>query len=342
VPGRYGASPKSHLLQNDGHGRFVDVTAERAPGLSDAGMITSASWVDYDGDGRLDLVVAGEWTPVRVFHQEQGRLVERTTQVGLDGSEGWWSSVTVADVNGDGRPDLVLGNLGLNSFVTASPGAPARLHLGDFAHDGKLTPILTVSRSDGEHPVAGRDELTRAIPALRERFPTYASFGASTIDRIIPQADLRAARTLVARTFASAVALNDGHGRFTLQPLPVEAQFAPVHAAVADDFDGDGRIDLLLGGNFYGVPPIQGRYDASYGLLLRGIGGGRFAAVDMTRSGVEITGQVRHMRSVRTTDGRLVAVARNGDRLLLLQAGASSSPRRVAAARRALPRAGRR
>jgi hypothetical protein len=342
VPGRYGASPKSHLLRNDGHGRFADVTAERAPGLSEAGMITSAAWVDYDGDRRLDLVVAGEWTPVRVFHQEQGRLVERTTQAGLDGSDGWWNSVTVADVNGDGRPDLVLGNLGLNSFVTASPGAPARLRLGDFAHDGKLTPILTVSRSDGDHPVAGRDELTRAIPALRERFPTYASFGASTIDRIIPQADLRAGRTLVARTFASAVALNDGHGRFTLQPLPVEAQFAPVHAVVADDFDDDGRIDLLLGGNFYGVPPIQGRYDASYGLLLRGTGGGRLTAVDMTRSGVEITGQVRRMRSLRTTNGRLVAVARNGDRLLLLQAGAPSSSRRVAAARRALPRAARR
>ena len=342
VPGQYGVSPKSHLLRNDGHGRFVDVTMETAQGLSEAGMITSAAWVDYDGDGRLDLVVAGEWTPVRVFHQEQGRLVERTAQVGLDGSEGWWSSVTVADVNGDSRPDLVLGNLGLNSFVTASPTAPARLYLGDFAHDGTLVPILTLSRSDGDHPVASRDELTRAIPALRERFPTYASFGASTIDRIIPEADRGTAHTLVARTFASAIALNDGHGHFTLQPMPVEAQFAPVQAVVADDFDGDGRIDLLLGGNFWGVPPIQGRYDASYGLLLRGIGGGRFTAMDMTQSGVEITGQVRHMRSLRTTNGRLVAVARNADRLLLLQAGAPA-PRRVAGTPRALlPRATRR
>ena len=123
VPGRYGVSPKSHLLRNDGRGTFLDVTAERAPGLSDAGMITSAAWLDYDGDRRLDLVVAGEWTPVRVFHQEQGKLVERTAQVGLEGSEGWWSSVTVADVNGDGRPDLVLGNLGLNSYITASRAA---------------------------------------------------------------------------------------------------------------------------------------------------------------------------------------------------------------------------
>jgi hypothetical protein len=343
VPGRYGVSPKSRLLRNDGHGRFVDVTVERAAGLTEAGMISSAAWIDYDGDGRLDLVVAGEWTPVRVFHQEQGRLVERTAQVGLDGSEGWWNSVTVADVNADDRPDLVLGNLGLNAFVTASPGAPARLYLGDFAHDGKLVPILTVTRSDGEHPVAGRDELARAIPALRARFPTYASFGASTLDRIVPEADRRAARTLVAHTFASAVALNDGRGHFALQPLPAEAQFAPVHAILAEDFDGDGRIDLLLGGNFYGVPPIQGRYDASYGLLLRGEGDGRFTAMDMTRSGVEITGQVRRIRSLRTTNGGLVAIARNADRLLLLQAGTQSTPRRVAdGPSPLLPRAARR
>ncbi|PYP81633.1 MAG: RNA-binding protein [Gemmatimonadetes bacterium] len=319
VPGRYGVSPKSHLLRNNGHGKFLDVTPERAPGLSDAGMITSAAWFDYDGDHRLDLVVVGEWTPVRVFHQEQGRLVERTAQVGLEGSEGWWNTVTVADVDGDAKPDLVLGNLGLNSYVTASRAEPARLYLGDFAHDGRITPILTLARHDGDHPVATRDELIRAIPELRRRFPTYASFGASTIDRIVPEADLRSSRTLVARTFASAIARNEGQGRFELQPLPAEAQIAPVQAIIAEDFDRDGRADLLLGGNFYGVPPIQGRYDASYGLLLRGMGDGRFAAIDMTQSGIEITGQIRRLRTLRTAAGPLVAVARNGDRLLLLQ-----------------------
>jgi hypothetical protein len=135
-------------------------------------MITSAAWLDYDGDGRLDLIVVGEWTPVRVFHQERGQLVDRTKDAGLEGSEGWWNTVTVADVNGDRRPDLVLGNLGLNSYVTASPEMPARLYVGDFAHDGGSASILTLARPDGDHPVAGRDELLRAIPALRARFPT--------------------------------------------------------------------------------------------------------------------------------------------------------------------------
>jgi hypothetical protein len=325
VPGAYGRTPVSRLLRNDGRGHFVDVTASLAPQLASAGMVTSAAWLDYDGDGWLDLVVVGEWMPVRLFHQESGRLVERTRDAGLDEASGWWSSVTAADVNGDGKPDLVLGNLGLDSYVTASPKEPARLYVGDFGHDGAVEGILTFYKHGTSYPLAGRDELLRAFPALRARYPTYASFGAATIDSIFPAADLRAATTLEARTFASAVALNRGQGGFALQPLPVEAQLAPVNAAVVGDFDGDGRADLLLGGNFWGTPPMLGRYDASYGLLLHGTGDGRFVAVDMPRSGVEITGQIRRMRTVRTSGGPLIAVARNDDRLLLLRPAEGSA-----------------
>jgi hypothetical protein len=320
VPGKYGVSPRSHLLRNDGTGHFTDVTASVAPELADAGMITSAAWTDYDGDGQLDLVVVGEWTPVRVFHHEGSRLVERTAQAGLRGTEGWWNSVTVADLNGDGKPDLVLGNLGLNSYLSASKNEPARLYVGDFAHDGGSQPILTTFKHGVSYPVAGRDELTRAIPPLASKFPTFASFGASTVADLFSREDIAAARTLEAHTFASAIALNDGHGAFSVKPLPIEAQIAPVNAAVAGDFDGDGRTDLLVAGNFFAVPPIQGRYDASYGLLLHGAGDGRFSAVDMTRSGVRIDGQVRRMRTLRTASGPLIAVARNDDRLLLLRA----------------------
>jgi hypothetical protein len=320
VPGAYGISPRSRLLRNDGTGHFADVTLDLAPGLSEAGMITSAAWFDYDGDGRLDLVVVGEWTPVLLFHQERGRFVERGARAGLAGTEGWWNSVSVRDVNGDRRPDLVLGNLGLNSYVTASRTEPARLYVGDFGRDGTVEQILTLYRDGVSYPIAGRDELLRAVPALRSRYPSYAAFGASTIDQIFPAADVAAARALKAHAFASVVALNDGKGRFTMEPLPTEAQIAPIHATVADDFDGDGRVDLLVAGNFHGVPPIQGRYDASYGLLLRGAGNGRFTAVDMTRSGVEIEGQVRRMRAVQTSGGRVIAVARNDDRVLMLRA----------------------
>jgi len=254
--------------------------------------------------------------------------VERGARAGLRDTQGWWNSVSVADVDGDRRPDLVLGNLGLNSYITASRSEPARLYVSDFGRDGTVESILTVYKNGVSYPVAGRDELIRAIPALRDRYPSYAAFGASTIDQILPAADIAKAKVLEARGFASVVARNDGKGRFTVEPLPDEAQIAPVHATVADDFDGDGRIDLLVGGNFHGVPPIQGRYDASYGLLLRGTGGGRFAAVAMPRSGVELEGQVRRMRIVRTPEGRVVVVARNDDSVLVLRptAGAAANP----------------
>ncbi len=316
---QYGVTPHSHLLQNDGHGHFTDVTSDKAPGLSQVGMVTAATWVDYDHDGQLDLVVVGEWMPVRVFHQENGRFVDRTAEAGFKGTEGWWNSVTVADVNGDGLPDLVLGNQGLNSLVHATPTEPARLYVGDFAHNGLLEQILT-SYDDGvSYPIATRDELLRLIPRLQTRYPTYASFGASRIEDIFSRAELERVQLLEAHTFASAVALNNGNGTFTLRPLPVEAQFAPIRAVVADDFDGDGHVDLLVAGNYYGVPPVLGRYDASYGLLLKGAGDGRFTAMDMEQSGLMIDGQVRHMVSVTLAGGRRgIVVARNNDRVELL------------------------
>ncbi|HEV8266522.1 MAG TPA: FG-GAP-like repeat-containing protein [Gemmatimonadales bacterium] len=316
----YGLTPRSHLLRNDGTGRFVDVTLETAPALAEAGMVSSAVWIDYDNDGQLDLIVVGEWMPVRVFRQQQGRFVDRTAQAGLAGSEGWWNTVTAADLNGDGRQDLVLGNVGLNSYIRASRDEPARLYVQDFFQNGALEQILTFYKHGVSYPIAGRDEFVRQMPQLQGRYPSYASFGASRIEDILPASELRRAIVLEARVFASSVALSRGNGTFDLQPLPTAAQFAPVYAALADDFDRDGHADLLLGGNFYGVPPVQGRYDASYGLLLRGDGTGRFDPVDLETTNLLIEGQVRHMGLVRQANGeRLIVVARNDDRVQVLR-----------------------
>ncbi len=323
----YGLTPRSYLLENDGRGRFRDVTREKAPALAEAGMVTSAAWVDYDHDGKLDLIVVGEWMPIRVFHQEAGRFVDRTAEAGLAGTEGWWNSVTVADLNGDGRPDLVLGNLGRNSYLQAAPGQPARLYVGDFGHNGTREQILTFYKHGMSYPLAGRDEFVGLIPRLRTRYATYADFGAARVEDIFPAGDLAQATFREARVFASSVALNNGNGTFTVRPLPAEAQFAPIRAVLVDDFDGDGRPDLLVGGNLYGVPPVLGRYDASYGLLLSGTGDGRFEAVDMERSGLMIEGQVRHMGWLRQADGRrLIVVARNNDKLQVLRPLRSSPP----------------
>ena len=316
VSRKYGLTPRSYLLQNDGAGHFTDVTMDKAPGLADAGMVTAAAWIDRD------LIVVGEWMPVRVFRQENGRLVDRTAQAGLGGAgtNGWWNSVIAADLNGDGRKDLVLGNLGLNSYIRASQTEPARLYVNDFFANGTLEQILTFYKHGASYPLAGRDELVQVMPQLRAKYLSYASFGAARIEDVFSAADLRRATVLEARDFATSIALSTGNGTFDLQPLPPEAQFAPVYAALAQDLSGDGHADLLLGGNFYGVTPVQGRYDASYGLLLSGDGKGGFVPVDLEQSGVVIEGQVRHIAQLKGPNGaRLIVVARNGDRLLVLR-----------------------
>ena len=307
----YGATPESYLLENDGAGRFADVTAEVAPALTDVGMVTDAVWADADGSGTPDLVVVGEWMPVRVFTGRDGRLTEQTEAAGLGASQGWWNSVAAADLDGDGDVDLALGNLGRNTRLAASAEAPARLYVRDFDGNGSADPILTYYRDGASYPMATRDELVQQIGPLRQKFPTYAAFGAAQMSDLFTPAQIQDAQVRTARTFATAVAENRGGGAFALRALPVEAQFAPVYALLPGDFDEDGRTDLLLGGNFYGVKPALGRYDASYGLFLRGTDEG-FISVPPPTSTLWLTGEVRAVRRLRQAGGAtLLLVARN-------------------------------
>jgi enediyne biosynthesis protein E4 len=320
VAKQYGVSPASHLLQNDGKGHFTDVTARVAPFLSAAGMVTSGAWLDYDRDGKLDLIVVGEWTPIRVLHQSRGRFSDVTREVGLGSSAGWWNTIQVADLNRDGFSDLVLGNLGLNSYLKASVARPAQMYVFDFFGNGTIEQIITFYKRGVSYPLATRDEMVKQMPALRSKYPTYKSFGASQVADILPPDELQKADVLYARTFATSVALADGVNGFSVHELPVEAQFAPVYGVLAQDFDGDQIVDLLLAGNFIGAPPMLGRIDASLGLLLHGVGDGTFSAVDMSRSGVMVPGETRHLREVRQAGGRrVVAAARNNASIRFLR-----------------------
>ena len=262
----------------------------------------------------------GEWTPVRVFTNQGGRLEEATEAAGLAQTNGWWNAVLADDFDSDGDADLVLGNLGLNSKIKASLAEPARLYLGDF--DGNEAPegILTYYKDGVSYPMASRNDLIAQMEPLRRQYPSYTAFGARRIEELVPPEALAEAEVKEAYTFATAYAENQGDGTFTLRALPIEAQFAPVNALLSGDVDGDGSPDLLMAGGLYGVRPDRGRYDALYGLSLRGDGTGGFTPVGLEASGLVIDGEARDLAWLNRPDGdRFIVVARNNDRLQVIR-----------------------
>ena len=319
VPGRYGIDPPSVLLKNDGHGNFTDVTAQIAPDLAHVGMVTDALWVDVDGDRRLDLVVVGEWMPITVFHNT-GTRFERVHVRGFEHSSGWWNRIVAGDFTGDGRVDFVVGNLGLNTRLHASEREPARMYVKDFDGNGFPEQIVTTYEGGAASPLVLRDQLLDALPYLKPRYPRYADYAGQTVEQIFGDA-LRDAVTKQAETFATVLAKNNGDGSFTLLPLPRAAQLSPVYGILAADVDHDGKLDLLLAGNFDGVMPQLGRLGSAYGLLLKGDGrgGGGFTPEDEEESGFFVPGEARDIQRLRTARGDLYVVARNNDRPLFFR-----------------------
>src|SRR5439155_777247 len=260
-------------------GTFRD-SPQRAFQIDSLSEDVDAVFFDANGDGRPDLYVVSGGNE---FEKDDAPLQDRLylndghgqfhrDSLALPRLSKSGSCVVPGDWSGAGRPDLVVGNLGLNSYLQAAPGEPARLFVGDCGHNGTREQVLTFYKQGVSYPLAGRDEFAGLIPRLRTRYATYADFGAARVEDIFPAGDLAQATVREAHMFASSVALNNGNGTFTVRPLPAEAQFAPIRAVLVDDFDGNGRPDLLVGGNLDGVPPVLVRYDASHGLLLSGTG----------------------------------------------------------------------
>ena len=339
VPWSYGTDPQSMLLHNDGTGHFTDVTAKLAPELQHVGMVTDAVWRDIDGDGRLDLVVVGEWMPITVFHNEGSGRLRRITVPGLEQSEGWWNRIVADDFNGDGRVDFVVGNLGLNTLFHATPREPVTMYVKDFDGDGAAEQIISMYNRGVSYPLAQRDELVKVLPSLKTRFPTFKDFANKKVTDIFTPQELAGAVFKKASTFATSLALNNGDGSFTLVPLPNEAQIAPVYGILAADLDHDGKTDLLLAGNFDGFRPEIGRAMASDGLLLRGDGKAHFTPVRAPESGFFVPGQSRDIARVRTARGDLYVVTRNNDRPLIFRAGWSSRQSLARAAKERAQRA---
>ncbi|GEO05282.1 hypothetical protein AAE02nite_29460 [Adhaeribacter aerolatus] len=307
---QYGISPRSYLLRNDGQGRFTDATAQMAPALQQAGMVTDGQWADYDQDGDLDLLVVGDWMPVQVFQNQNNKLVP-DNNTGLQSAKGFWQVIKGADFDKDGDIDFVVGNLGTNTKLRKQENGALKMYVKDIDGNNTLDQILTYQAGQNWYPVASKDELGKQMPLINKRFTNYRDFAGKTIEQIFDKSQLQDARLLEVNNFRSVYLENLGNKKFKPYALPREAQVSKIFALHITDTDNDGNLDVLLGGNFYGVSTYQGRYDASYGLVLRGNGQGKFTPVLPTEAGFLLEGQVRDIKPLRTPAQELLLVARN-------------------------------
>ncbi len=330
VSQRYPVSPRSYLLQNN-NGVFTDVTEKICPALQQAGMITGAQWTDLNGDQYPELVIAGEWMPIRFFRNNKTNLEEYTNTAMSTPASGMWRSLLATDLDGDGDTDFVAGNMGLNNHYKVSAQYPTMLYAKDIDGNGSIDPIpfYWIKTKDTVRqllPAINRDPFAEQVPAVKKRFLTHQRYAAAGFKDIFP--DTSGLLTLRCSEMSSCWLENLGNGKFALHPLPLEAQFAPVNAIVCEDVDQDGIKDLLIAGNEYQSEVMGGRYDASYGYLLKGMGGGGFKPLPASVSGFRVNGDVRDMTIIHNARGEkllLVAVNDGPLKTFRLQAGQPAS-----------------
>jgi len=314
ITGKYGISPKSYLLVNNGKGYFSPFSEKN--GFKVSGMITDAKWVDLDGDSWLDLVIAGEWMPVLVFKNEKGVLKEVKIK-SLENTSGWWHAIEITDVDNDGDNDLVLGNQGENTRHQPSKEFPMYLYVFDFDNNNTVDPLLTYKNKTGIFPVNSRDELIKQIPSLKKKFVKHEDFAGKTMEQIIGNEMLRKSKILEANLFSSISLENLGNFNFKIKKLPKEAQFTPIYSIATADINADTFPDLIIGGNNIDTAPYFGTYDAGRGLILLGNGDGSFSPLTAEKSGLNISGQIRDIKKVNLQRNMHLVIGLNDEKALL-------------------------
>jgi hypothetical protein len=313
ISGKYGMNPPSNLYINDGTGAFKNQSKRYMPEVTELGMVTDAEWTDVNQDGYPDLVVSQDWGGILVFKNERGRKLVK--QEMIPGSEGLWGCLKPADIDGDGDMDLITGNMGLNSKIKASSENPAFLQVGDFDKNGVVEQIISCVTEDGKtYPMVLKGEMQRALPMIKKNFIKYKDYANKSMDELFTNEQREGSLIKQVTTTESSFFINDGKGNFTRLSLPYQAQFSPIRAIETGDFDSDGHLDILLAGNFFDSLPEWGRFDANYGLLLQGLGKGKFKVVFSKDSGFKTRGQVRKMAAVKSVGKSIKWVlAKNND-----------------------------
>lgn len=300
VPGKYPVSPGSFLLLNDGKGNFTNATNTVAPGLKNIGMVTDALWIDINKDGRNDLIVVGEWMPIKVFINRDKVLKDESGNYIKFASSGWWNKIYADDFDGDGDKDLVIGNIGLNTQFHSNEREPLQLYYKDFDGNGSVDPVFCYYINGISYPANSRDDLAEQLPIVKKKFLEYHQYADATIKEIFEPEQLKDANVLQVTEQSTLYLQNDGEKGFTKKLLPAQAQYAPVYAITSLDANKDGKKDLLLAGNNSWTRIKFGRYSANHGVLLIGDGKGNFNYVSQAQSGLNVRGNVRSTLAIKT------------------------------------------
>ncbi|MGB4849555.1 MAG: VCBS repeat-containing protein [Saprospiraceae bacterium] len=301
TPGRFPEFPRSYLLQND-HGKFKDVTHDLFPALENLGMIADIKSGDLDGDKNPEIIFAGEWMPISVFSFDGKTFKNLTSSMGLEKATGWWKSLCLSDMDGDGDLDLFAGNIGLNSRLVTSEMHPVTLITKDFDGNGSLDPILCYYDHDKLYPYAARDALLEQIPMLKKKYNKYTPYASATIQDIFSSEQLQGSSTLTTNSFQTTYFVNENK-KFVAHTLPYQVQLAPVFDMIVEDFNQDGRKDILMAGNFLYSDTETSELDAGNGTLLTQNADGTYSYVPNIEHGFWAQGDVRELKKITLASG---------------------------------------
>ena len=318
--GHYGEFTPSYLLQNDGKGKFKNVTHQLLPGLENTGMITSASWVDVNNDGWSDLIVVGQWMQPMLFINQHGRFVQQQLTSHDDQLKGIWNTITSADLTGDGLPDILLGNYGLNSKLTGSGSYPVKMYIADIDNNKDTDQIVAVAKNGKYYPFLTNEDLEKLFPYLKKKYTGFSQMAGKTVDEIFgPQ--LEHAKQFEANALGSMVLINKGNSQFLPSLLPSALQWSPINSFDVDDFNKDGSPDFIAGGNFYGTRPYEGRYDAMPLIFCTGNKSSHFTPVlPLPETFDDIYGQVRTVKTIQLANGKKAfIIGINNRKVVMLQ-----------------------
>jgi hypothetical protein len=308
LPWKFGVSAKNYLFENDGKGKFIDVTAQKAPGFTNLGLISDIDIQDIDNNGYPDLVAVGHWMPVTILLNDGKKLTVQK----LQNTNGFWNAVKISDFNKDGNPDFVAGNWGLNTRFRASEKEPITLYSNDFDENGLIEPVVSYYYKGNEMAFASKDEIVSQINVINKKYLSYKAFAEAKFSDLFTQKKLDEAYKKQVYKLESAVFINQGNGTFISHDLPNLAQISSVYSISTDDLNGDGFTDIILAGNNYELNTQLGRQDASKGLILLN---NRKGAFSIEESNLFIDGAVRDIQKIKIKDETYFVISKNNDSL---------------------------